>query len=124
MVSKYISTRYTRTGAKLPRPASTVRATRCSSDRWAAAQRRAAGWSAAGQAVSRYASTASRTASLSVWSAVVSLAARMWSRRVSGGKRSSGVELGAAPAQQALQTDAERERTAEYDAPDGHLAAG
>ena len=41
-----------------------------------------------------------------------------------GGKCSSGVELGAAPAQQALQTDAERERTAECDAPDGHLAAG
>ena len=41
-----------------------------------------------------------------------------------GGKRGSGVELGAAPAQQALQTDAERERTAECDAPDSHLAAG
>ena len=46
-------------------------------------QLRQMGWSAAGQAVSRYASTASRTASLSVWSAVVSLAARMWSRSVS-----------------------------------------
>lgn len=110
MVPKYISTRYTRTGAKLPRPDSTVRATRCSSDRWAAAQRRAAGWSAAGQLVGLVGGGVAGSADVEPQSV--------------GGKRGSGVELGAAPAQQALQTDAERERTAECDAPDGHLAAG